>query len=359
MSRSAHALPRAETSQTDAALPVVEAPDGDPTGWLAAEAPVFLEHVRRHGAVVVRGLRMNSPEDLAAARDALGLSPHRATEHFAPREDRADGVVTPISWPEDRELCPSQEGSSTLTPPALVLTACVRLPRPGARHHVSDMRRLPEVLPDALVDRVRALGWGVVRTFHEGFGMSWREAFAVATREELERVLAREEVEAEWLPRGALRTTRHRQAFVEHPGTGEPCWFNDLAFYNTGSLDPAELEIMTRAFGQDLPMQTAFGDGRPLSAGELADLQAGYTAVRREVTWQEGDVIVADNLLSAQGRPPLVGSPQLLVSLADERGAESPVPPPTSPSDAISTRGGSGAAGRPTSRKQAPPRYEE
>jgi len=329
VSGSARTLPGAGAAQTDADLHVVEAPAGDPTGWLAAEAAMVLDHVRLQGAVVVRGLRISSPADLAAARGALGHAPHRATEKFAPREGRAGGVVTPISWPEDRELCPSQEGSSSLAPPTLVLTACVWLPSAGPQHHVSDMRRLPEVLPRALLDKVREHGWVLTRTFHDGFGMSWQEAFAVATREELARVLAREEIEATWLPGGALRITRRRPGFVAHPQTGEACWFNDLAFFNTGSLEPTEREVMTRAFGDDLPIQTAFGDGRPLSDGELAGLHAGYTSVRRVVTWQEGDVVVADNLLSAQGRPPLVGCPQLLVAIADNPGADPLIATPT------------------------------
>ncbi|MGZ0150532.1 TauD/TfdA family dioxygenase [Kribbella sp. WER1] len=325
MSGSAPALPGAGgASRTGIELTLLEAPAGDPMGWLTTEAPMVLDRVGRQGAVVVRGLQIGSPKDLAATRDALGHVPHRATEHFAPREDRAGGIMTPFSWPRDRELCPSQEGSCSLAHPALVLTACARLPRSGSQHYVSDVRRLPEVLPDELVERLRAFGWTVARTFHEGFGMSWQDAFGVMTREELEQVLAREEIDATWLPDGALRTTRHRSAFVDHPGTGESCWFNDLAFLNTGSLDPTEREVMRRAFGQDLPMETTFGDGQPLSTGELTTIQAGYTAVRREVTWQEGDVLVADNLLSAQGRPPLVGSPELLVAIADRRAA-----PPT------------------------------
>nr|WP_282580361.1 TauD/TfdA family dioxygenase [Nocardioides sp. InS609-2] len=307
----------------------MHAPTGDPIGWLADEAPMVRDLVRRQGAIVVRGSGITSPYDLATARDALGLSPHRPAEHLVPRESLAGGVVTPIRWPEDRERCPSQEGAGSLRPPALVLTACTKLTRSGSQHHISDVRRLPELLPDGLVDRVRTFGWAVIRTFHEGFGMSWQKAFSVSTREELKPVLDREDVKSTWLPGGSLRTMRHRAAFVDHPRTGEGCWFNDLAFYNTGSLDPVERATMTQAFGQDLPMQTTYGDDHPLSEGELAHLQAAYTAVRREVTWQEGDLVVADNLLTAQGRPPLVGSPQLLVALADDPGADLLVAAPT------------------------------
>lgn len=328
MSGSAPALPGAGGLHAGAELAVVEAPTGDGARWLAAEASTVLDHVRREGAIVLRGLGTAGPQDLAVVRDALGHTPHRPTELFAPRADRGHGVVTPFDWPEDRELCPSQEGSSSLAPPTLVLTACVAMSRPGSQHHVSDVRRLPELLPVDLVERVRTLGWTVTRTFHEGFGMAWQDAFGVTTRDDLEEKLAREEIEATWLRGGTLRTTRHRAGFVDHPGTGEPCWFNDLTFYNTGSLDPDARTVMTRAFGQDLPMETALGDGQPLGADDLATLQAGYTAARREVTWREGDVVVADNLLSAQGRPPLVGSPEILVALADGPRRDAPAPAP-------------------------------
>ncbi|MFG3578670.1 TauD/TfdA family dioxygenase [Micromonospora chersina] len=314
-------------SRNNPAPPALEAPAEDPLRWLTDEAPAILDHVRRQGAVVIRGLRLSDAADLAAARDALRLLPCHTTEQFATRDDRGTGVVTPIHWPEDRELCPFQEGSAGRAFPSLVLTACVRLPLAGCAHHLSDTRRLPELLPQPLADRIRRHGWVLTRTFHEGFGMSWQEAFSVATREELEAVLLREEIEATWLPGGALRTTRARPGFIDHPVTGEACWFNDLAFFNTGSLDPTERQIMTHAFGKDLPTHTTLGDGSAVSDGELAALQAGYVAVRREVAWQEGDLIVADNLLTAQGRPALKGSPQFLVAFADEC-LPSPLPTP-------------------------------
>lgn len=252
---------------------------------------------------------------------------HRPAEHLAPREKYDDGIMTPIRWPGDRELCPSQEASGSLSPPALVLTACVRLPQPECVHHLSDVRRLPNVLPDGLADRIRTLGWRMARTFQPGFGMSWQEAFSVSTPDELDHVLVQEMIERTWMPGDVLHTTRRRAAFIDHPHSGEPCWFNDVAFYNAGSLDPVDRAIMMRAFGEDLPMQTTFGDGQPLSAEDLAALQAGYAAVRRDVVWRQGDVVIADNRTTALGRPPLIGSPQFLVALADENDAGLPQPP--------------------------------
>lgn len=289
----------------------------DPAGWLRDYAATVREQVCAHGAVVVRGLPMRGAEDLAGARHALGLVAHDVAERLTPRDDLGHGVVSPIHWPDDRELCPFQEGSANLHPPTFVLTACADQPGEPTVHHLSDLRRLADTLPEALVARLREDGWALIRTFHEGFAMSWQEAFSVATRDELEALLLREQVEASWQSTGALRTTRRRVGLVEHPD-GRTHWVNDLTFFHTGSLDPEERAIMAAAFGDDLPMRTAYGDGSPVPDDELAALQRGYTAHRQDLTWAEGDLLVVDNLAVAQGRPPLTGRRQLLVALADD-----------------------------------------
>lgn len=299
-----------------APLVMVVASGASPAGRLRDCAAVVLEQVRVHGAVVVRGLLVRGAEDLAAARDALGLVGHDVAERFIPRDDLGHGVVSPVHWPDDREMCPFQEGSASLHPPTFVLTACIDQPGEPTVHHLSDVRRLPDTLPASLVTRLREHGWALTRTFHEGFGMSWQEAFAVSTRDELESLLVGEQVEATWLPTGSLRTTRHRVGLVERPDE-RTRWINDLAFFHTGSLDSDERAIMSAAFGDDLPMRTAYGDGSPVPGDELAALQQGYTAQRQDLTWAEHDLLVVDNHAIAQGRPSLSGRRQLLVALAD------------------------------------------
>ena len=301
---------------TDAdGIPHLHPPAGTPFGWLADAAPWVKNLLPVHGAVLVHGLPIRRAADLAEARQALGVRPYTTTEVFAHRRNLGDGVLSPIRWPHDRVLCPYQEEAFSTVFPGTVLTACVAPPEHGGQAHLSDARRLTAHLPTGLVARARADGWSMTRVFHDRFGMPWQEAFAVADPDQLSEVLTAEGIEHRWSSEGALRTVRRRPAMITHPVTGEECWFNQIAFLNAGSLEPCERALLVEAFGPDLPVDTAFGDGTPLSEEELAFLHSAYDATTLAIPWAAGDLLITGNILMALGRSP--GAPELLITLGD------------------------------------------
>jgi hypothetical protein len=306
------------TVQMEPVLPAFAAPIDHPFSWLRGMAATIRERMLARGAVVLHGLPLTGPASLAEARDALAIERHTLTEAFNGRRDFGHGIVSPISWPLDRPICPFQEGAFSADYPSVVLTACVSPPEGDGQAHLSDVRRIAEQLPVHLADRVRADGWMLSRVFHVGFGISWQEAFSAPDRAALDRVLQAARIEAEWMPNGTLHTMRHRPGVVVHPATGKECWFNQIAFLNAGSLDPAERAVMARSFGRYLPMNTFFGDGSPLSDEDLTAIQDAYDTVKIGVQWRSGDLLVTDNISMAQGRSAYQGSPEFLVSLGGE-----------------------------------------
>jgi hypothetical protein len=298
-------------------VPSFEVPAGSPFSWLRDMTATIRELLLIHGAVLLHGLPMEGPDNLAEARGCLGLGRFTPTEAFNRRTDFGNGVISPISWPQDRHICPLQESSFSNTFPPVVLTACITPPDGDGRAHLSDARRVAEHLPADLADRVRAGGWIMTRTFHSGFGFSWREAFSVTDRAALEDLFDAEEIDFEWLPSGMLNTTRKRPGFIKHPATGEECWFNQLAFLNAGSLDPAERRFLIKAFGKYLPMDTFFGDGSSLSEEDVAAIDSAYDATKISVPWRRGDLLITDNISMALGRSAIAGSPEFFIAMGN------------------------------------------
>ncbi|WP_394617104.1 TauD/TfdA family dioxygenase [Lentzea sp. JNUCC 0626] len=300
-----------------ARFPVLDAPADSPWEWLSEVAADIAGHLPVHGAVLVHDLPIALPDDLARAREALGVAVHRPTEAFNHRTDFGNGVQAPISWPAERSICCFQECSYSTTFPSVVLTACITPPESG-QAHLSDTRRIPDHLPARLVDHVRAKGWAMSRVFHDGFGLSAQDAFFAADRAGLEKSLGALDIDYDWLPGGSLRTTRRRPGVVRHPVTGEECWFNQLVFLNSKSLDPGERLVMANAFGEDLPMDTFFGDGSTLPEEDWTAIYRAYESTTTEVTWRRGDLLITDNVITAQGRSSFEGSHEFLVSLGGE-----------------------------------------
>lgn len=298
-------------------IPTFHAPEQNWTDWLTDTAVAIRSHVLAEGAVLVRGLALKKPVDISRARDALGIRTFQSIEKFGHRQEEVDGIVSPIRWPEERELCPYQEESFSLVVPNIVLTGCISPPGTGGEALISDVRQIFFHLPSDLAYRIKTHGWMMTRVFHPQFGMSWQDAFSSTERDELSSLLEQMDIDFEWLEDGTLRTQRRRPAFRIHPKTGDECWFNQLAFLNRGSLESRERELLSLAFGNDLPVDTALGNGQSLSESNLLALHSAYDATTKKLTWRAGDLLIVDNLLTAQGKSPMTGIPEFWVAFGD------------------------------------------
>ena len=286
--------------------------------WLAGVRPRLAAELRTAGRVLIRDLPLRTGADLARVRELLGVRVARTTEAFGHRRVLGPDVLSDLRWPADRDRCPFPEQCFSTHFPDLVILACLAAPRSGGQLLVADNREVPRHLPADLVDRFRAVGWRLSRTFHPSFGISWQEGFDVADAAELEVALDDQQIDWEWLPDGVLRTRRRRAAIVRHPATGDDCWFNAAGFLNEWSLVPAERQLMIAAFGAgQLPVNTAFGDGAALSEQDTATIQDAYDLAAERVALAPGDVMLVDNVLTSCGRCAYQGDLALAVALCD------------------------------------------
>lgn len=285
--------------------------------WLAGLLPQLRQAVAGTGAALLRGLPVHSAADVALLRDQLIAHPMRTVEHFAHREQPVPGIYSMVRWPADRMLCPHQEQSYALEFPGLLLMACVKPAAAGGEVLLCDAGTLADRLPAPLVQRLRAQGWQMTRTFRDYFGMSWREAFGVPDLVELQGFFRAHQIDADWLPDGTLQLTRLRPAMIHHPVSGQLCWFNQVGFLNEGSMEPVERAMLQQAFGVQMPVNTAFGDGSALTDADLRALEDAYDSTAIEHVWQPGDLLLVDNIRIACGRLAQQGESEVLVAMGD------------------------------------------
>ncbi len=182
------------------------------------------------------------------------------------------------------------------------------------------MRRIDPAVRDRFVEK----GWMYLRNFGSGFGLDWPTVFQTDDRGEVEEHCRRGGIECEWRPDGNLRTRAVRPAVAEHPVTGETVWFNHATFFHVSTLEPALRETLLEQFSQeDLPTNTFYGDGSPIEPEVLDSLRDAYRSETVRFPWQEGDLLLLDNMLVAHGREPFEGERLVLVGMAEpvSRGA--------------------------------------
>jgi hypothetical protein len=156
-----------------------------------------------------------------------------------------------------------------------------------------------------------------VRNFGAGLGLSWQTAFQTNDPAGVEAYCRANDIEYEWKSGGRLKTWQVRRVTARHAQNGETVWFNHATFFHVSTLDAQIQERLRAEFGDDaLPNQTYYGDGAPIPPDVLQELRNAYLAEKTSFPWQEGDVLMLDNMLCAHGREPYTGARKVVVGMA-------------------------------------------
>jgi alpha-ketoglutarate-dependent taurine dioxygenase len=110
-----------------------------------------------------------------------------------------------------------------------------------------------------------------------------------------------------------------------HPRTGEKAWFNHGLFFHVTSLPPAARDSLLASFAEeDLPVNTWYGDGGAIEPEVLEEIRRAYRDETVSFPWEEGDVLLLDNMLAAHGRAPFEGERRVVVAMAEPISADDP-----------------------------------
>ena len=268
---------------------------------------------------MVRGLGLRDAVEVGAVFRQLapaGLLIER--EAFASRQTYSDGLYSSSKWPPNQPMCMHHELSYLLQPPTLMMFACLTAPTTGGATATADSTAVLSALPPGLVERFEQQGWLLTRSYNDELGASLVDAFGTDDRNAIETYCRANSVEFQWQRDGGLRTWQRRRAVVQHPVTGQRCWFNQIGFLNEWTMAPEVHEYLVDMYGVDgLPFNTRFGDGQPIGADVVQLLNNAYEANTVREPWQAGDLLLVDNVRTAHSREAFTGPREIVVGMSD------------------------------------------
>lgn len=292
-------------------LPGVDAP-----AWATATRPALDELLDKHGALLLRDFGITTPDSLR--RLALAF----VAELFAdngehPRSPLSDLIYTPVFFPPTQKLLWHNENSFNEIGPARVFFCCSRPADEGGETPLADSRQVFQQLDPELREEFIAKGVMYLRTYGTGVGLSWREVFRTESRAEVEACCARQGLRFSW-ENDYLHTSAVRPAAILHPRTREWSWINQAQHWHPACLDPATRAAIEDTFrADDFPRSCKFGDGTIIPDTAMHEIGRVYREAEVCFQWQQGDVVVIDNILVAHARNPYKGERRLLVAMGD------------------------------------------
>ncbi|WNW10410.1 TauD/TfdA family dioxygenase [Pseudomonas sp. DTU_2021_1001937_2_SI_NGA_ILE_001] len=302
-------------------LPLVIEPavaDVDLVTWAASERHNLEAKLLQHGALLFRGFGVRSVEQFDQVIAALSPGALEYMFRASPRTRVGGNIYTSTDYPADQMIFPHNEHSYSPRFPLRLFFYCQQPSETGGETPIGSTRAVKAAISPQIEARFREKGVLYVRNYGDGFGLPWQSVFQSEDRGEVEAYCASVGIEVEWKENNRLRTRQRGPAVVRHPRTGEEVWFNHATFFHISTLPPAIRGSLQSNFADlDLPTNTFYGDGEPIEPQVLDALRTAYLDSLVRFSWQPGDVLFIDNMLTVHGREPFTGKRAILTGMAE------------------------------------------
>src|SRR5205085_2370924 len=122
----------------------------------------------------------------------------------------------------------------------------------------------------------------------------------------------------EWKHGEGLRTRQVCHAIVQHPKSGQTVFFNQLQAHHVSCLGSATREsLLSLLKEEDLPRNVYYGDGSPIEDSVIDEIREVYHQLAINFRWQERDILMLDNMLTAHGRNAYTGERKIVVVMGE------------------------------------------
>lgn len=276
-------------------------------------------HLLETGALLLRGFDVLGEQAFQSLVRGFGHELLNYEFGSTPRKAIEKGVYTSTEYPAHQIIPLHNEQSYTLQWPMKIWFHCVQPSVEGGETPIADSRRIFNTLDPALRQRFSEKRLMYVRNYGNGLDLSWEQAFNTEDRAVAEAYCRANRIAFEWKDDGELRTRQICQAVARHPKTQESVWFNQAHLFHVSNLPEAVRESLMDLVDDplDLPRNVYYGDGSALEESALAEIRGVLAECSVYFPWEQGDVLMLDNMLVAHGRASFKGPRQVIVAMAE------------------------------------------
>lgn len=285
--------------------------------------PQIEESLLAAGGVLLRGFSVPAVETFQQFASSFGHPllkyEFASTPRSAVSASTGAGVYTSTEYPAHQSIPLHNEQAYTREWPMKIWFHCVTASPEGGETPIADSRAVYRRMPEHIRKRFEP-GILYVRNFGE-MDVPWQKVFNTESRAEVQAFCERSGISWEWKDGDGLRTRQLCQAVETHPVTGEQVWFNQAHLFHISAREAEEREVLEEIYGiGDVPRNTFFADGSTIGDEIFDEVRAVLDAETVAFPWEEGDVLMLDNMLVAHARSPFKGPRKVIVAMAEPHG---------------------------------------
>ncbi|GHO79995.1 hypothetical protein KSD_77660 [Ktedonobacter sp. SOSP1-85] len=291
----------------------------DLSDWAQSHLSWLEQELSTYGALLLRDFQVPTPDDFE--RFASLICPvlfSENGEHVPAPEVGKGNLYTPVFYAPEKKLLWHNENSFNAEWPKNILFYCAKPADQGGETPIADSRKVFQLIEPAIRETFLQKEIMYVRNYAEGLGLPWQKVFRTTERAEVEAQCRKNNIEFEWKDGDQLRTRQVRPAIIKHPQTRELVWWNQAPHWHPACLDEEVRETLLSVFEpEDLPRNCLYGDGSVIEDEVMGAINQAYQKVEVSFPWQQGDILLLDNMLMAHARNPFQGKRKIYVSMGN------------------------------------------
>ncbi|MCW5312699.1 amino acid adenylation domain-containing protein [Nostoc sp. KVJ3] len=291
--------------------------DIDLIAWAKTNHEFLQTELLKHGAILFRGFNVESVSEFESFAQAI--SPDLFGDYGdLPRTGEGGKVYGSTPYPSDKAILFHNESSHLNQWPLKIWFFCVQPAQQGGETPIIDCRKAYKIINPKLRERLDRKQLMYVRHYTNGLDVSWQKFFRTDDKSTVENYCRRTKIDFQWYDNNSLITRQIRPALAVHPKTSESVFFNQIQLHHIAYLDAEVRESLLSTFGdKKLPRNVYYGDGTPIEDSVIAEINEVYQQSQTSFTWQKNDILMLDNMLTAHGRNPYIGSRKVVVAMAE------------------------------------------
>lgn len=289
--------------------------------WLTTNEKKIEEELLKYGGVLFRGFCEASVSNFEKFSQSICRSLFTDYGDLPPEQGSAK-VYKSTPYPSNQPILFHNESSHLNQWPIKQFFCCIKAASEGGETPIVDCRRVYNrvctQLNKKIVEKLIKKGLLYVRNFVPAIDVSWQNFYRTEDPLKVEEICRLHGTNFEWDTEKNLRTYRLAQAVIQHPKTNEMSFFNQISLHHISCVDVSTRSSLLSIFGEKkIPRNVYYGDGEPIEEEVVQQIRNIFKQESFSFPWQEGDILLLDNILMAHGREPFVGDRKIIVAMGE------------------------------------------